>query len=104
AFDCFFGEIARGAPRYRTESDPYGEFTSTITLPIENLVFDLILHESIELPPPEVRVYGRPMGGPYDPLSVNEESALPLAEKCVELAGSPPAVATPLVPRYSEMV
>jgi hypothetical protein len=104
AFDCFFGEIVRGAPRYRTESDPYWEFTSTITLPIETLVFDLIVHESVELSPPEVRVYGRPMGGPYDPARIDETSALPLAETCVELAGRPPAVATPLVPRYSDLV
>jgi hypothetical protein len=104
AFDCFFGEIDRGAPRYRTDAEPFGEFAAWITLPIETMVFDLITHQSLDMPVPEVRVYGRPMGAPYDPHNAHDDSLLPLAERCVELAGSPPAVATPLIPRYTELV
>ncbi len=104
AFDCFFGEIARGAPRYRDEKETHGEFTSSVTLPTDTLIFDMVVHRSLEFDLPEVKVYSRPMGGPYDPATRSEESLLPLAEKCVHLAGNPPAVATPLVPRYTDMV
>lgn len=104
AFDCFFGDIRRGKSRYRDNADDYAEFAASVKLPTETLIFDLIAHRSLDIPTPEVRVFGRPMGGPDDPEQRAPESLLPLAERCVELAGHPPAVATPLVPRYTELV
>lgn len=104
AFDCYFGNIVRGSPRYRSPTDDHADFSSSITVPIETLVFDLIFHRSLEIQAPDVRVYGRPTGSPDVPSARADSTLLPLAERCVELAGSPPAVATPLIPRYAELV
>jgi hypothetical protein len=105
AFDCLFGGIVRGNPRYRTADDMHGEFASSVTMPVETLLFDVFVHRELEMPrPPEVHVYGRPGGGLDDPTTRREEYRVPLPVRCVELPGHPPVVATPLVPRYGDLV
>jgi len=106
AFDCFFGDMIRaGASRYRTDEDVTGEFGATITVPAQNLVFDLIYHKDLEFcTNAKTSVYA------YSFLSGNREgnwdesSVLPINQPAVQIAGTPPAVATPLVPRYAEML
>lgn len=105
AFDCYFGDILRGESRYRDEINVQGEFASSVTLPLENLVFDLFVHRELEMPePPTVVVYGRPAGGPDDPSAHRESFRIPIPERCVEMVGRPPVVVTPLMPRYPELV
>lgn len=104
-FSCFFGDVVRGEQRYAKPGDEYCEFGSHITLPVETLVFDLLVHEGLEVAlPPAVLVFGRPDGVPYDPRTVRDENLIPLSERAAPLAGRPPAVATPLVPHYAEIV
>lgn len=104
AFDVFTGYIARGVPMYRTEDNQFGSGAAPITLPIESLLFDLIFHRDVAAQvKPEVLLYGYPHGGSESPAGQTIHNRLPCTEKPVELAGSPPAVATPAVPRYSRL-
>ena len=106
AFDCFFGDMIRaGASRFRTEADTTGEFGATIAVPAEHLVFDLIFHKDLAFcAAAETRVYA------YSFLRGNSEgewddsTLLPINQPASLISGSPPAVATPLVPRYSELI
>lgn len=104
-FTCFFGTVETGCTRYRDRDNEHGEFASSINLPVENLLFDLFVDDRIHMPePPEVLVFARPHADADGPLTRREEYRLPLAERCTELAGRPPAVATPLVPRIGDLV
>jgi hypothetical protein len=105
AFDCFFSHIVRGQTRYKDADNSFGEFGSSVTLPLESMVFDLFIHRDLELiEPPSVTVFGRPAGGPDDASTHRETYKIPIHEKCVELVGQPPVIVTPLVPRYPELV
>jgi len=105
AFDCFLGDMLRaGASRFRTDEDPTGEFGATVTVPSEQMVFDLIAHNDVAFAlKASSHVYAsyfthEQSGGEWD-----DAARLPIRQAATELAGSPPAVATPMIPRYSEM-
>ncbi len=103
-FDCVYGYIMRGLPAYRRPEDEVGSFAVPITLPVEHLVFDIVYHKSIPIAETvESALYGFPHGGPDDVTEQTVKNRLPLSEKPVELAGSPPAVATPLAPVLSRV-
>lgn len=105
AFDCFFGYIFRGLPAAKTPDNLYGSTAATITLPVETIVFDLLIHQDAPMPEaPELTLHGFPHGGPEDPSAQSTRNLLPMSEKLINLAGSPPSVATPHVPRLSRMV
>ena len=106
AFDCFLGEVSRAeVPRYHEGSDRFGEFSTSITAPIEYQLLDVILHRDLaEQFEPEAFLYGNPLGervgGSTDPTQTH----LPLGDQVHRLPGSPPVVATPIYPRYTELV
>lgn len=104
AFDSCFAYVARGLPALRTPDNEYASFGCAITLPVETLVFDLILHRDVRIASRlEMLVYGFPHGGIDSPQAQTVQNLLPITREPVELPGSPPAVATPLVPRYSQL-
>lgn len=104
AFDCYFGYIYRGIPCTPSPDNLHGSAAAPVTLPVESLVFDLIVHKGVKMPNmPEVAMYGFPQGGPDGPAAQTESNRLPLQERLVELAGSPPALATQAVPGLSKM-
>ncbi len=106
AFDCFAGEIMRSeVGRYATPEDQIGEVGMVIAMPCESIVIDLLYHRDLDFVSQatsilfsEVIPHGQRTPG------VEDSKVLPIHPRLVALAGSPPAVATPLVPRYSEMV
>lgn len=106
AFDCFWGEFMRKAVNaFAERPTDVGEFGAAITAPVEHLVLDLIVDRRLEFAlKPEMLVFGRifatgqPSGEREDP------NLLPIHEAPVEIPGSPPAVGTALIPRYSELV
>jgi hypothetical protein len=104
AFDPVFGYINRGLPRYRTPTDESGSAVTMVTLPVGALVFDLIVHRDFLPMTPEVHVYGYPEGGPIGPATHTEQHRLPCNDRPVELAGSPPAVYTPMAPGATRML
>lgn len=105
AFDCFFGEIVRNAHAYSSPEDRFGEFSTLLTLPAENLVFDLIVHKDVQMASaPMFAIYGFPQGFGDNIAASRPQWELPLSEPILELAGTPPTVANPLIPRYPELV
>lgn len=105
AFDCYFGEIVRAAPMYRTPNDRFGEFATGIRLPIETLVFDLIVHQDVPMPhAPKLLVQGEANTSPDLPGRAKYNLSLPITDPILDLAGSPPVVTTPLVPKYSDVM
>ena len=105
AFDFYFGYIYRGLPNRASPENRTGATAVAITLPVESLLFDLILHKDVVFPSaPEVCLYGFPHGGPDNLATVSDRNRLPNSDNLVELAGSPPAVATPIAPRLNRLV
>jgi len=106
AIDCFVGDCARAAAsKYRSEKDTTGEFGATISAPTEQLIFDLIVDESLDFAlHPEVRAFF----GIF--MDESEESVpegrLPLSvpRSVTPLPGRPPALATASVPQYSAIM
>lgn len=106
AFDCFFGELTRAdVPRYRSTDDTSGEFTSTISVPIEHQLLDVIVHRDLAGEfAPECFVYGDPLGGQGFGGADQSHCVLPIEEPVRRLAGSPPVTVTPVYSRYAELV
>lgn len=106
AFDCFFGEVTMAdVPRYRTQDERTGEFTATISVPIEHQLLDVLVHR--DLAPgfhPEAFVYGDPLGGQALGGATQSQCVLPIDESVRQLPGSPPITVTPIYPRYAELV
>ncbi|MBI1189597.1 MAG: hypothetical protein GC200_02810 [Tepidisphaera sp.] len=104
-FDCYFGYIARGLSLKRTPGNEYSSAACSISTPVENLVFDVLVHKDLPLlGNPELALYGFPHGGAEDPSKQTEANRLPMSDEWQELVGSPPVVATPLVPRYTPVM
>lgn len=104
AFDCISGYSVRGLPAYRDENNEYASTALSNTMPVETLIFDLIAHDRFAMPTePEIAIFGFPHGGVESPAEQRDENRLPIPFTITELAGRPPVVATPLVPRYSEI-
>ena len=104
-FDCYFGYIFRGLPAVQSPDNQFGSTAATITLPVESIVFDLLTHQDVPMPTrPEVTLHGFPHGGPEDPSAQHARNLLPLNAKLIDLTGSPPAVATPSVPKLARIV
>ncbi|MCL4221254.1 MAG: hypothetical protein KJZ65_07780 [Phycisphaerales bacterium] len=106
AIDCIVGDMMRSAvSRYRSADDGTGELGAAITVPVETLVVDLVAHEDLAFAlTPKVVVFGHvaPHGRP----SGREDAltTLPIMDEVRELSGRPPAMATPRVPKYSDLV
>jgi len=101
AFTCYFGRIVRRGPcRYHTSDEPYVDLLSHVTMPVETMIFDLIVHQELAyLMKPRVMLLASTDGvGPG-----NAEQSIPLEARPTELSGRPPLLGTPLVPRYDEL-
>jgi len=102
AFTCFFGRIVRHATvNFRTDQDPFLDLLSHVTMPVETMMFDVLVHQDLPfLMNPQVMLLASTDGvGPG-----NEFQSIPLEARPIELSGVPPALDTPLVPRYAELV
>jgi hypothetical protein len=104
AFDCYYGYRAVGLAGVRSPGNEFGSFGLALTLPVENVVFDLIFHRSLAIDESvEALLYGFPHGGPDSPAEQSPQNQLPMSERPIELAGSPPALTTPLVPAVTKL-
>jgi hypothetical protein len=106
AFDCFCGDMMRAAVGLYAEQDgDIGEFGAAITTPVERLVSDIIVHESLAFAlKPEALVFGRIFAHGQRTGASDDPSLLPITQSTTELPSSPPLVNTPLVPRYAQLV
>jgi hypothetical protein len=99
AFDCYFACLVPGVPTTRSPSNEVACIGCDVRLPVETAIFDVIFHESLAIDKTvEAKLYGFPRGMPDWPWKPSACHELRLSEQITELAGSPPALTTPLVP------
>ncbi len=105
AFDCAFGSYGRKfAPWHRDDLNRYGEHPTLLFTPCEALIADVFVHRDLPFEmPPEAALYSGLFDGVDAAWSGRESDRMSLAES-VQKLGSPPSIATPLVPRYPQMV
>jgi hypothetical protein len=104
-FDAFIGFAVRKLPRYRNAENPTGSIACLVSLPCERVIADILIHRTL-IPSGGIsaRLFGFPHGGLDTPDAQTVRNELPMNERIVQLAGSPPAVATSHVPRYGHLV
>lgn len=104
AFDCISGYVLRGLPSVKDENNEYASAACPISLPVETVQLDVVLHRDIENSDSiEYQVFGYPNGGVDSPPTQTTANLLPIRLKPTELAGPPPALATPLFPAYGRL-
>jgi hypothetical protein len=105
-FSCFYGRIDRGVvSRYCTSLDQKGELTSVISVPVEYLLSDVIVHRDlVEVFNPEVVNYGRLNSHVDGHITPMVPSLIPVHETVSSIGSGPPVCATPLVARYEGMI
>lgn len=104
--DIFFGRVDRSfASMLATPSDKRGEFLTDYTLPIREAQFDVLIHEDLPpIPGAKFQLFSR-LDGPLPPPSVRRDRmALPIHVDVRDLGFGLPAMATPLYPRYTDMI
>jgi len=104
AFDCLTGYAVTGLPGTRTSTDEFASGACPITLPVEIAHFDIVRHRALtNLNTLEFLLYGYPNGGVESPPTQTTANLLPIRLKPVEVAGPPPALATPTFPAYGKL-
>ncbi|MCA9311110.1 MAG: hypothetical protein KDA21_07885, partial [Phycisphaerales bacterium] len=100
-----YGECTRAfASRFRDENNTVGEHVAPVQIAAEWLLADLQVHRDLKFAlEPRIAAYGLLGSGP-GPSEEDTADRLPLAETIQSIGSAPPVVATPLVPRYPEMV
>lgn len=80
--DCVFAaQVLAHGDRYRTETETHADLFSFITLPVERIVYDLLLHRDMLLPGvPRVMVLNKPVMAPI-PDSESSYQLLPVDAK-----------------------
>lgn len=98
---CFFGFTDTAeVPRYRDASNSVGEFVSSVSIPVETLLFDMFVHRDLkEAMEPTVEMIGS-IGGSVEGVGALR---LPLPETIRDM-GLGAVVDTPLVEKYAEGV
>ena len=101
---CVTGEVAyQGSPRFQEEHNKLLTFTTLIRTPVEELVFDCLVHENLfEKFDPTFSVYSdlTPVFGDIR----SDRDRLPITETIRHLGNDPTAAYTPHIPNYSKIV
>lgn len=103
-FTTFFAAYSAGVGRRRAEhlEQEHGEFFASVGAPVETLMFDFLVHHDCEFAlRAEPAVFGAIRS---DTLRLDPRDRLPIMPLRLELGSRPPVVATPLVPRYGELI
>eukprot|EP00913_Durusdinium_trenchii_P005855 g5467.t1 len=106
AIDCYQGELMRSAvSKYATNDDPIGEFGAAISVPLESLVMDIVVEESLAFAlEARVIVLGQISRQSQPTPDETSSSALPITDTVRVISGQPPALATHRIERYPEML
>lgn len=101
-----FGHHERSAvPRYGGAPGEMGELSALVSIPVETLVQDVLLHRDIADDfEPEVRVYGRPFGMTALDPRTRENYRLPITERLERLGPIPESLWTEHMPRHVELM
>lgn len=101
AFTCFFGRIVRQATaRWRSEQDPVLDLLSHVSMPVETMLFDVLVHRELEslMSPMVLLLAATDGGGPGA-----ADQSIPLEARPIELLGRPPTLGTALIPKYEAL-
>ncbi|MHC5114954.1 MAG: hypothetical protein ACYTGP_11070 [Planctomycetota bacterium] len=106
AMTCIQGNVSRKiGPAYAETEGEFGEIGTTIITPVENLLFDLLVHRDFEWAmDPELLIYSRLDGGAMQAASRRERNALPVFETVHDAGWGVAGLASSLIPRYSALV
>lgn len=106
AVDAWFGRVDRSfASMYATSTDSYGEFLTDYTLPIQEAQFDVVIHRDLpRFDEAGFQVFSRLDGRLPAPSKRRDKLALPIKTDVRELGPGLHAMATPLYPRYTELI
>jgi hypothetical protein len=106
ALDVTLGGIDRAhVPVRGMDEDPVGEHYCRSETPVEALQFDLLLHRDLPFStPPGLCVHGCRHGEELFPLSRQTRCHLPSDGQVQALGSSLAALATPLIPGYTDLV
>ncbi|MCB9897745.1 MAG: hypothetical protein H6825_07065 [Planctomycetes bacterium] len=106
ALDVVYGIMARSAvSAYRTPEDTIAQIGCTLVTPVEALQFDLLVHEDMPWDAPEPALFSRLDGSRLVNLASSlDRNRLELVEDVTDLGPGLAALATPEMPRYTELV
>ncbi len=101
--DILYGSLSRKfATRYRDEANEYGECFADINAPVEALLFDVVLHEDLSR---DLKLETKLFSGEQArPLFGRHSVELPCPEQVQKLGSVQQGAATPLMPRYKQML
>jgi hypothetical protein len=100
----FGARIPRLGSLFRDELNRYGQHSTRLYVPVEHLLVDLFVHRRLPLAADlSAALFSQLTGESFRGVA-READRLPLRDSVIELGGRPPVVATPLLPRYSELV
>lgn len=100
----FGARIPRLGTLYRDDVNRYGQHSTRLYVPVESLLVDLFLHRGLPLGNDVSAALFSQLTGEQFRGVARAGDRLPLRDGVIELSGRPPVVATPLLPRYSEMI
>lgn len=100
----FAGAIERRFPNVRTAQDRVGSLWAFSNTPVELLMYDIYIHESLAHAIPPQFMLCSLLGPLQAGRSDYDRYKLPLAEQLVDLGPAVPAPVTPEVPRYGELL
>jgi len=106
AMTCIQGNVSRKiGPTFAAAEGEHGEIGTTIITPVENLLFDLLVHRDFEWAmDPELLLYSRLDGGGMQAASRRERNSLPVFETVHDTGWGIAGLASSLIPRYSALV
>jgi hypothetical protein len=106
AFDFVYGFRSRYSAHRTTGSD-FGRSGIAITIPVEMLVLHIVFHHTLATSDMfEAILHGSPerfRRGATMPRDQHDRDRLPMTERPLQLAGTPPALSTPLFPALTRI-
>ena len=106
AVDCLFGEIHRAAlPRFQSENNVVERLGLALVTPVERIQVDLVVSDELPFAHDlEAVLYSQLDGGGQSLADENANPRLPLLEEVHELGRGLGTMASPHVPRYTELL
>lgn len=105
ALTCLTAELfCSASSRVRDEHNTEGRLIARVRTPVEVLIMDLVVHESLfGRMQPALAIYSELRGGPQFPNGHHHEHLMPSRETVEYLGRGPSVMRCPDVPRYAEM-
>jgi len=106
AFDCVYGTVYRAVfAATRTPTDHTAEFALTMVTPVARVQFDIVVHEDLDwFMDPQHALFSRLDGSSVAADTDRERHLLPMLEEVQSLGRGIGNMASPHVPRYTDLL